>query len=204
MLAALLSFVAAFACFFAAVEEWQVPVPPLARPDFPGLRVEIFGAGALSTERDAGSGLVSPVQLRTFHVRITRAGAGQPASLNVLLYLRLVPGSWGRAAEAVCPPLDWAPPAALNLSPLSMPFTLAPGSAVDGDLVYEVPAYYRDKTAEPASARLELSDERSGRRMSISAAVGSYDKSDMTQTSGTAEMLGPEHDIPAQADPGPA
>jgi hypothetical protein len=203
MIVALLLFLAAFACFFAAIEELPVPLPPLTRPDFPGIRMDIIGTGSMDTEREAGTGLVVPVRLRTFHARFANPVASKTASLTVLLYVRLIPGSWGRAAEAVCPPLDWSPPPALNLSPLSMPFTLSPGGTVDGDLVYEVPAYYLDKIAEPASARLELWDQASGKRMSIQAGVGSYEKGDMTRSSGSAEVLGPEHEPPA-AGPGRA
>jgi hypothetical protein len=197
MIVALILFLAGFACFFAAIEELPVPLPPqLTRADFPGIRMDIFGTGSTDTEREAGTGLVVPVRLRTFHARFANAATSPSASLTVLLYVRLVPGSWGRAAEAVCPPLDWTAPAALNLSPLSMPFAVAPGATVDGDLVYEVPAYYLDKIAEPASARLELWDQASGKRMSIQAGVGSYEKGDMTQSSGSAAELGPEHDTP--------
>jgi hypothetical protein len=206
MLAALVSFLAAFACFFAAIEEWPVPLPALAHNDFPSIKIEIFGTGSMDTERDGGTGLVTPVQLRTFHARFTNTGTRQTASLTVLLYVRLIPGSWGRAAEAVCPPPDWPLPPALSLSPLSMPFTLVPGATVDGDLVYEMPAYYLDKIAEPTSARLELWDQASGKRMSIRAGVGTYEKGDMAESSGAAEILGPEHEIPAagQVGPGPS
>jgi hypothetical protein len=203
MIVALVLFLAAFACFFAAIEELPVPLPPLTRPDFPGIRMDIIGTGSMDTEREAGTGLVVPVRLRTFHARFANLAASQTASLTVLLYVKLIPGSWGRAAEAVCPPLDWSPPPGLNLSPLGMPFTLPPGATIDGDLVYEVPAYYLDKIAEPASARLELWDQASGKRMSIQAGVGSYGKGDMTKSSGSAEMLGPEHEALA-AEPGPA
>jgi hypothetical protein len=203
MIVALVFFLAAFACFFAAIEELPVPLASLlSRPDFPGIKIDIFGTGSMDTEREAGTGLVVPVRLRTFHARFANSDTSQSARLTVLLYVRLIPGSWGRAAEAVCPPLDWTPPSALNLSPLNMPFALAPGGTVDGDLVYEVPAYYLDKIADPARARLELWDQASGKRMSIKAGVGSYEKGDMTQSSGSAEELGPEYDTPAGL-PGP-
>jgi hypothetical protein len=197
MIVALVFFLAAFACFFAAIEELPVPLPSLlSRPNFPGIKIDIFGTGSMDTEREAGTGLVVPVRLRTFHARFANSDSSQSARLTVLLYVRLIPGSWGRAAEAVCPPLDWTLPPALNLSPLSMPFALAPGATLDGDLVYEVPAYYLDKIADPGSARLELWDQASGKRMSIQAGVGSYEKGDMTQSSGSAEELGPEYDAP--------
>jgi hypothetical protein len=196
MLGVLLTFLAAFACFFAALRSWAFP--PWARPDFPDIEVEIYGSGSIDTQREGGSGLAVPAHLRSFSARFTNTGSEQGASLTVLLYVKLVPGSWGRVGEAVCPPPDWPLPPSLSLSPISMPFELAPGSAVAGHLVYEIPGYYRDKIAEPAAARLELWDHVTDKRMTVPTEIGSYDKSRMIPSSGTAEVLGPEYE--SQAD----
>jgi hypothetical protein len=118
----------------------------------------------------------------------------QNARLTVLLYVKLIPGSWGRVGEATCPPPDWTLPASLSLSPLSTPFALSPGNAVSGQLVYEIPAYYLDKIAEPIDARLELWDHVTDRRMNIKAEIGNHDKSDMVPSPGGAEALGPEYE----------
>jgi hypothetical protein len=184
------AFLAAFTCFFGASQSWSFQPP--AKPGFPGISIEIFGTGSMDTERDAGTGLAVPAHLRSISVRITNGETGQDANLTVLLYVRLVPGSWGRVGEASCPPVQWDL-SSLSLSPMSMPFTLAPGNAIGGHLVYEVPGYYLDKISEPLSARLELWDHLTDKRMSVPAEIGSYDNAAMTESSGEAEILGPEY-----------
>ena len=192
MLGALLTFLAAFGCFFGAIKAW--PFPPGAKPAFPSLEVEIFGAGSIDTQRKAGSGLPVPARLQTFSSRFANTGTQGAASLTVLLYVKLIPGSWGRVGEAVCPPPDWTLTPSLSLTPITMPFELAPGSALEGHLVYEIPSYYLDKIAEPLSGRLELWDHVTDKRMSLPAEIGSHDKSRMVPSSGSAEVLGPEYE----------
>ena len=191
MLAACVAFIAAFACFFGAVQGW--PLPPFVKPGFPDIKVEIYGTAAMDTEREAGTGLAVPVRLRSFNARFINMETAQNARLTVLLYVNLIPGSWGRVGEATCPPPGWTLPAALSLSPISMPFALSPGNAVSGQLVYEIPSYYLDKIAEPIDARLELWDHVTDRRMNIKAEIGNHDKSDMVPSPGGAEVLGPEY-----------
>jgi hypothetical protein len=201
MLGALLTFLAAFTCFYAAMRAWAFP--PGAKPAFPSIEVEIFGTGSIDTQREGGSGLAVPAHLQTFSSRFAHTGTEGTASLTVLLYVKLIPGSWGRVGEAVCPPPDWTLTPSLSLTPISMPFELAPGNATDGHLVYEVPSYYLDKIAEPLRARLELWDHVTGKRMSMPAEIGSHDTSRMVPSSGSAEVLGPEY--ASQADqPGAA
>jgi hypothetical protein len=195
MLGALVAFLAAFACFFGAIKRW--PFPSLAKPGFPDLTVEIFGASTTDTEREAGSGLPVPAHLRSFTVRVTNAEPTQNASLTVLLYVALIPGSWGRAGEAVCPPPDWTLPPSLGLSPITMPLALSPGAAISGQLVYEIPEYYLDRIAEPMNARLELWDHVTGRRVTVPAHLGNHGKSEMTASSGGAAALGPEYESQA-------
>jgi hypothetical protein len=190
MLGVLISFLAAYACFFAAVR--SVPFPSLAKPEFPDLTVEIYGISSIDTQREADSGLAVPAHLRSFTARLQNAGTGQGASLTVLLYVRLVPGSWGRVAEAVCPPPDWPLPPSLGLNPMTMPIGLPPGGEVSGQFVYEIPGYYLDKIAEPLSARLELWDRLTDKRMSMPGEIGTHDTSRMVASSGSAEILGPE------------
>jgi hypothetical protein len=191
MLAALVSFALAFAGFFGVVARW--PIPPWAKPGFPDISVQIYGTGLIDTEREAATGMDVPARLRSFHVRFANSEAEQNASLTVLLYVRLIPGSWGRAGEAACPQPDWTLPSSLSLSPIGMPITLPPGEAIGGHLVYEIPGFYLDKIADPMSARLELLDHVAGKRMSVSAEIGYYDKKQMTASPGGAELLGPEH-----------
>ena len=201
MLGALICFVASYTCFFGAIKGW--PFPPVVRPDFPAVEVEIYGTGSMDTQRESESGLAVPVRLRSFHARFTNAESAQAARLTVLLYLKLVPGSWGRVGEALCPPPDWPLPPSLSLTPIGMPFDLAPGDTIAGHLVYEIPGYYLDKIAEPMSARLELWDQLTDKRMTTPAEIGSHDRGRMMPSSGSAEVLGPEYENQA-AQPGDA
>ena len=75
-----------------------------------------------------------------------------------------------------------------------MPIDLPPGTAAAGHLVYEIPGYYLDKIAEPLNARLELWDHVTDKRMSVPAEIGSHDKARMVESSGDAEILGPEYE----------
>lgn len=200
MLGALLAFLVAFTCFFGAIQGWPFRRP--ATPAFPDIKVEIYGTASMDTEREADAGLAMPVRLRSLNAAFISMAAAQDARLTALLYITLIPGSWGRVAEATCPPPDWALPPALGLSPISMPFTLSPGNTISGQLVYEVPNYYLDKIAEPMQARLELWDHVTGRRMSIPAEIGNHDRRAMVPSSGGAETLGAEYED--QASSGPA
>jgi hypothetical protein len=192
MAGALVCFIAAFACLLGAVSGWSFP--PVVKPEFPAVEVEIYGAGSLDTQRESESGLPVPASLRSFNTRFTNTTAGQQARLTVLLYLKLVPGSWGRVGEAVCPPPDWPLPPSLGLNPISMPFDLPPGSTVSGHLVYEIPGYYLDKIEQPLGARLELWDHLTDRRVSLPAEIGSHGRSRMVPSHGGAEVLGPEYE----------
>jgi len=197
MLAAWVSFLVAFGCLFGAITGWTFP--PWAQQKFPDLRVQISGTGLIDTERESATGMDVPARLRSFHARFVNTEAGRSASLTVLLYVRLIPGSWGRAGEAACPPPDWGLSPSLSLSPIDMPFALPPGDAVSGHLVYEIPRYYLDKIADPVDARLELWDHVTGKRMSVRAEIGDYDKSQMVSSPGGAEVLGPEYEDKAGA-----
>lgn len=195
MLAAIISFLIAFAAFFGATQDWTfVPVMP---PGFPDITIDVDGIGSTDTERESSSGLDVPVHLRTFHVRITNAELERTASLIVTMYVKVIAGSWGRAAEAACMPPTWTLPSSLGLTPMSMPLDLAPGQETLGQLVYEIPRYYLDKIASPLDARLEITDNTSGKRMSIAAVLGHYDKAAMTPAPGGPQTLGPEFDTAA-------
>jgi hypothetical protein len=192
MLGAAISFLAAFTSLFGAVRDW--PFPPWLRLKFPDITVEIHGSGATETEREAGTGLDVLAHLRSFNARFTSMETGRDANLSVLLYIKLMPGSWGRAGEAVCPPPSWALPPSLGLTPMSMPFKLSPGSVISGQLVHEIPRYYLDRISDPPDARLEITDHVSGKRMNIRAELGHYDKNTMTPAAGGAQTLGPEYE----------
>jgi hypothetical protein len=194
MPSALLSFLMAFAAFLGAATNWAIPsvMAVAAAPGFPDIAVEVTATGSTNTERESSSGLDVPAHLRTLHVRFTSAEPERTANLAVAMYVKLIAGSWGQVGEIVCPVPSWTLPPSLGLSPLNMPFDLAPGQEVSGQLVYEVPGYYRDKIASPVSSRLEILDNVSGRRISIPAELGLYDMVAMTPVAGGAEVLRPE------------
>ncbi len=189
---AILSFLIAFAAFFAAIKSWAFP--SAVKDGFPDITVDIASAGSTDTEREASSGLDVPAHLRSFHARFSNTEPERSATISATMYVKLVAGSWGRAGEAVCPPPNWILPAPLGLSPMSMPFELSPGKDTSGQLVFEIPQYYLSKLASPLAARLEITDHVTGRRVTIPAALGHYDKTAMVATSGGAEILGPEFD----------
>lgn len=199
MVCALTSFVAAFACFFGVATGWRPPVQ--RRLAFPDIRMEISGTGSIDTEREADTGLDVPAHLRSFNVRWANQ-TQQEAVLTVLLYVKLVPGSWGRVGEAICPPPSWPLPPSLNLSPMGQPFALAPGADITGQLVFEVPRYYLDSLANPPEARLEVADDVSGKKMSARAELGQYDRGTMTPATGGVAMLGPEFEAARAPQPG--
>ena len=203
---ALVSFVAAFAAFFAAAQSWAFP--SAAKAGFPRITIDIYSIGSTDTEREASSGLDVLTHLRSFNARFANAEQERSASLTATMYVKLVAGSWGRAGEAVCPPPTWTLPPSLGLSPMNMPLDLGPGKDVAGQLLYEIPRYYLNKIASPPEARLEITDHVSGKRVSIPAELGHYDKTTMTAVSGGAEILGPEFEPLADTNedqrPGPA
>jgi hypothetical protein len=192
---ALVSFALAFAAFLGAAMSWAIPALPLPAalsPDFPDLTVEVTSTGYTDTERESSSGLDVPAHLRSLHARFTSAETERTARLSVSMYVKLVTGSWGRAGEVVCPVPSWTLPPSLGLSPMTMPFDLPPGQEVSGHLVFEVPRHYHDKIANPMSARLEILDNVSGKRVSLPAELGIYDSAGMPSVPGGAEVLGPE------------
>jgi len=82
----------------------------------------------------ANGDLVIHETLKVFRVRIVKMEAEQDASLTPLLYVKLVPGSFGDALEMICTPPNWALPPTLDLTPIQIPIVLQPGTAVGGDL----------------------------------------------------------------------
>jgi hypothetical protein len=189
MLAALAVFILAFACFLGAILRW--PFPPWKKLRFPNIKVRIYGSGFTTTEstihvHGAASPLVRPATLQVFRVRIVNVEAEQNANLTIRLYAKLVPGSAADLLETVCAPPDWELSSTLNLDPIRMPIVLQPGSATGGDLVYEMMSFYQYARI---SGRLELEDHVSGKRVSIPAHMGSFDKRTMDPSLGGAEIL---------------
>jgi hypothetical protein len=195
MLSAWLSFGIAFAAFFGAAKSWAFP--PMVAAGFPDITVEINSIGSTDTEHESSNGLDVPAHLRSFHVRFANTERERSADLTVSMYLKLVAGSWGRSSETLCPVPTWTLPQSLGLRALTMPFDLAPGNEISGQLVYEIPRYHYNKIVSPVSARLEIVDHISGKHVTIPAELGLYDKNAMTPAPGGAEVLGPEFETPS-------
>jgi hypothetical protein len=189
MVCSCLAFVAAFGVLFNLTR--STTEQPPSKPNFPDITLEITSVGTLETERESSSGLDVPARLHSYNVRMANLEESADARLTVRMYVKLIAGSWGRADEAVCPQPSWVLPPALGLHPLAMPVVLRPGESVAGQLVYEIPGYYAGKLAEPLTARLEIADDRSGKTMTIPAALGLFDVSVMTRVSGGVELVSP-------------
>jgi hypothetical protein len=190
---AIVSFLIGFGAFFAAASGRDFPQSVKSiKPGFPDVTVDIQSIGSTDTERESSTGMDVPAHLRSFNVRFKNAEHDRSANIEATMYVKLIAGSWGRAAEAVCPPPSWALPSSLGLNPIPMPLLVEPDREASGQLVFEIPRYYVSKMANPVAARLELTDHVTGRRVSIPAELGRYERSAMTPTTGGAEVLGPE------------
>lgn len=190
MLASCAFFLAAFVCFLGAIRVWSFP--PRKKLTFPNVQVHVYGNGVTNTDHTvyvhgASSALITPATLYIFKVRIVNLEAEQNANLTVRIYVKLVPGSFDVIGETIWLPPDWSLSPTLNLTPLQMPIVLQPGTAISGDLVYEMTSHYQ--YASPFSARLELEDHVSGKRVSIPAQMGKFDKRTMVASSGGAQIL---------------
>ena len=192
MICSCLAFAAAFGTLFNLTRTGAAAAAPgRVRPDFPDITLEITSVGMLETERESSSGLDVHARLRSYNVRVSNQEESAEARLTIVMYVKLIAGSWGRAGEAVCPQPSWALPQSLGLQPLAMPVVVPPGDYVAGQLVYEIPGYYAGKLADPLAARLEIADERSGKTMTIPAALGLFDVTTMTRVAGGAELVSP-------------
>jgi len=219
MIAAIFIFILAFAGFLGAILGW--PFPPWAKLGFPNIKVNIYGAGDAHTEREVASDFRVLAYLWRYKARITNLEKEQNASLTVRLYLKLVPGSYGRVGEIIGTSVDWAIDPSLGLDPLPETLSLPPGTTISGDLVYEISRMYSGTIAEPRQARLEIEDHISGKRMEkvLEGDLARFTRADMRATRGGFAILGPEYDVeptdvddgdgqaimpPEQSDPGPS
>lgn len=190
----LLSFLLAFGCFLAAIIGWRFP--PWLAIKFPDIKVDICGAESMAIKHSEFPGFERPCDLRAMKVRITSREIDQNASLTVRVFLKLVPGSFGRVGEKICTPPHGALSPSLPLNPIAMPFPLLPNTTVSGDIVYEIPMLHVGTLGEPIQRRLEIEDHISEKRMSIllSGDLARFNTSDMSPSRGGVEILGPEYD----------
>ena len=198
LLAAALTFVAAFVCFLGAIVGW--PFPPWAKLGFPNIRVDIYGAARADTVHEIAPDFKVPAHLWGYRIRITNLENEQNAGLTIRLYVKLVPGSHGRVGEAIGLPVNWAIDPSLRFDPLPETIGLPPGTTTSGDLVYEISPIDLGTLAEPRRVRLEIEDHTSGKRMGkvLEGDLARFTRGDMTPpTHRGVEILGPEYDTEA-------
>lgn len=190
-------FVLAFGCFAAAI--LSIAFPPWAKLKFPDVYVEIYGAGDAIMKHTLSNGMQVFASLRWYKVRITSLENEQNASLTIRPFLKLEPGSAGRIGEAICTDVDWPLDPNLGLKMIEMPILLAPGTAVGGDLAYEISIWPGGKLATPRQTRLELTDHISNQRMNLimNADLGKFSRKDMAASQGGVEILAPEYEVPS-------
>lgn len=207
MLVAIGVFVLAFVFFLGAILVW--PFPPWVKPRFPDITVDIYSADFITTEREVMPNFRVPASLLAYKARITNMEKEQNASLTIRFYLKLVPGSRGRVGETIARDVDWVIDPSLGLDPLPETLDLAPGTSVNGNLVYEVPI--SDKIAEPRRTRFVIEDHISAKRMEKileGNPLPRFTQADMSPAKGGVEILGPEYEVKPvsqdedKADPG--
>lgn len=130
MLASLLFFLAAFACFFCAIKGLRMP--PWKKIRFPDIKIHVFGEGIATVERVIAvtGASIKPVvreTLKRYMVRIVNTEGEQNASLTIRLYAKLLPDySIGPVLDAILTPPDWNLSPDVALSPIQMPIVLEP------------------------------------------------------------------------------
>jgi hypothetical protein len=193
-------FILAFACFAAAI--LGMAFPPWAKARFPNVYLEIYGGVQVTTTRVHPNGMQLDTPIMGYKARITNLENEQNASLTIRPFLKLEPGSAGRIGEAICTDVDWPLDPNLGLRVIEMPILLTPGTAIGGDLVYEVSLWPGSKLASPVQVRFQLMDHISDQKMNVvmKASMGKFSRKDMTPAKGGVEILGPEYETaPVQA-----
>jgi hypothetical protein len=201
--ASVAAFILGFACFACAI--LGIPFPPWAKPNFPNISVEIYGAADMATQRAISNGHGNDVMtvnthLRAWRVRITNLETEQNASLTISLFVKLVAGSRGRVGETIWTVPDWPLDSSLGLDKIDMPIILAPGTTVGGFLIYEISGYDSIKwheVAQPLRKRFAITDHISGQRKDVvtEADLGNFGRDNMiTPNHRGFEVLGPEYE----------
>lgn len=171
MLAAVVVFLLAFACFLGAIK--GVAFPPWEEPSFPKIKVDIYGAMQVSIPRTAMGRSVEPFLICFYSVRITSLEKEQNASLIIRPFFGLAPcpGPFSEAAgshanlEQLIKFHNLYPDNFIATNPLPETILLAPATSAAGDLIYMVVAFEWMKLAEPRQVRLVIEDLVSGKAM---------------------------------------
>jgi hypothetical protein len=173
MLAAILVFLAAFACFYSAIK--GVAFPPWEELRFPQIKVEFYGSSNVMIPRTGMDGLpVDPFYIWFYRIHIVNLEKEQNASLIIRPLFSLAPDSQGPFAEAAGSHVKieqlamFLNPTYNNSfasNPLPETIRLSPGGSETGDLVYMIATFEWQKLAEPGQVRLVIEDLISGKKM---------------------------------------
>lgn len=171
MLAAVVVFLLAFACFLGAIK--GVAFPPWEEAGFPKIKVDIYGAMQVSIPRIAMGKPGEPFSIWFYSVRITSFEKEQNASLIIRPFFGLAPGP-GPFAEAAGSYANLEqlikfhnlyPDNFIAKNPLPETILLSPATSATGDLIYMVATFEWMKLAEPRQVRLVIEDLVSGKAM---------------------------------------
>jgi hypothetical protein len=200
-------FALGFACFGCAI--WGIPFLPWAKMKFPDIRVDIYDGGSISTQCPIPSapGTVSnvPANLKLWRVRITNLENEQNASLTINLFVKVIPGSKGRAAESEWYVPDWPLDPVFGVNKLDMPIILAPGTTAGGYLACEIGRYdvaHWRRYTQPLQKRFSITDHVSGQRKDIVTELdqGNFGRANMIMSNHPGpEIL--EREYPAYPKP---
>lgn len=179
MRAAAAAFVAAFLSFLYAIMGWRIRLRPQRFPDI-SVTVETTGSApavynAMFAEQQQG-------MLWFFPAHFSSREPERIASIKAARLYAKVDPQWGCGwllEQVFGPPrFQLASAAGLDLHPIKFPLNLEPEKSAGGDLVFDMEDWKaRTIVRLPmVSARIELEDASTGKRMSFPAAPGTYRK----------------------------
>lgn len=172
MLATTIVFLLAFTCFYSAIK--GVAFPPWEEPDFPKIKVDIYGASHITVPRTAIGKSVEPLFIWFYRIHIINFEKEQNASLIIRPFFSLAPDGPGPFAETAATHanseqlemfLSLSPGISFAPNPLPETILLSPATSASGDLVYMVSTFSWQKLAQPRQVRLVIEDLISGKAM---------------------------------------
>jgi hypothetical protein len=187
--ATVIVFALAFICIFSAIKGCAFPW--WEKPDFPEVKVDLYGASYTTIPRTASGSSVEPLFIWVYRVRVVNLEKEQNASLIIRPFFGLAPDGPGPFAEttamhanpeqlerffALSPGISFAP------NPLPEAIFLSPATPESGDLVYMVSTFSWQKLAQPWQVRLVIEDLISGKAMekTIDAYGAQFTSKDMS------------------------
>jgi hypothetical protein len=172
MLAAVIVFLLAFACFYSAIK--GLAFPPWEELGFPTIKVDIYGTSHIAVPRTAMGSSVEPLFIWFYRIHIINLEKEQNASLIIRPFFGLAPDGPGPFAETAATHasleqlemfLNLSPRISFAPNPLPETILLSPATSASGDLVYMVSTFSWQKLAQPRQVRLVIEDLVSGKTM---------------------------------------